>query len=955
MIPAPSFVGTVGNGPSGWPAVVPTCSAGRRPGVARTPAWAVAVLLLPASIASGQVAPVPASGAARIDEPVALSPFVVATDRDAGWAASSTLMGNRSNEQLINLPMSVDVLTADFLRDMGVYVIEDASSLIANTVVTSNLAGKLDEGRVTFRGFTLGDNVQPQSGRNFFPVFTPQDTYNVERIDFAKGANSLMFGSEQPGGLATTYTKRAYFSNFSSATAIVDGYGSYRFMLDVNRRLTDRLAVRMNLADRSDRTFIDFAKSNLRAIDATVTYRLFANTQVRLEAEGGQFYRKRAVNSARIAPQSAPGLGYSQTTRWTFSPEDGVVYSTGGTNPSPANAADRVGTAGSRVSFLEGQTVTVALRRYVNNATVLTGETLTLHGFDRSMNMNGPNDYLLRPYTNVTAWIEHRWGNLNLDVSYNQQNQNQERLDGGIPNQIDLSVTGTGRIFEEGAYQYKKFGNKDANFRVLASYPIKLRWMSQFLVASFESLKDAAYNFRYTLGNLAPGTLTNNDIKFRVYLDNPGYRQEAFWRVYMPDNLPRTATFQPAWRSATTANRPFWDVRYTHTYAVSSNGVYWDGRVRTLLGVRRDQFARKLTRVPAADAIGNVNNPGSPEDNPAAYFYDPKSSQAATSVTAGLVFRAARNLNLYGSYSESFNWQGTTDFAGNPLGSILGQNREAGVKALLLDQRLMFTASVYRVDKTNAAFSFGGSLSNAQLDDLFNPNNLPNTSPNYFVSASGFNSESTTASSTARSTGYEMTLQSQRLHGVQSRLTFGHNHLTTQKDMSLFRRLYEEALARTTAAQAPGGDRTMAENATLLNNALTILRNNEGTSVPTGSASVPNTLSWSVDYELPRASGLKGTRVGVTGTWIDDYTIDFTGGVIYRGGSTCPLGVYAIHERKVFGRDAYIRLGVRNLVDLKNGKLRKTGVNVVDAAGGISYDYQYITPMSADLNVTVKF
>lgn len=897
----------------------------------------------------------PAVNVSSKEDPVALSPFVVATERDTGWVASSTLMGNRSNEELLNLPMSVDVLTADFMRDMGIYEIEDASALIANTVVTSELAGKLDEGRVTFRGFQLGDNVQPQSGRNFFPVFTPQDTYNVERIDFAKGANSLMFGSEQPGGLATTYTKRAYFSNFNRATAIVDSYGSYRLMLDVNRQLTDRLAARVNFVTRSDRTFIEFAKKDLRAGDVTLTYKLFPNTQLRLEAEGGQFYRKRAVNSARLAPQSAPGLGYSQTTRWTYSVEDGVVFSTGGANPSPANPADRVGPAGSRVSFLEGQSVTVAMRGFVNNATVLTGRTLTFQGFDKKINLNGPNDYLLRPYTSVTAWIEQRFGKLNLEMAYNQQNQNQERLDGGIPNQIDLTVTGNGRLFEEGAYQYKKFGNKDNNFRVYASYPVRVGWMSQFFVASVESLKDAAYNFRYTLGNLAPGTLTNNDIKFRVYLDNPGYRDEAFWRALMPDNLPRTPTFQPAWRSATTANRPFWDVRYTRTYALSSNGTYWDGLFRTLVGVRHDQFTRKLTIVPPVDRIGNVNNPGSPDDNPAAYFYDPKSDQSATSLTTGLVFRAMKNVNLFATYSESFNWQGTTDFAGNPLGSILGENREAGVKTALFENRVMVSASVYRVDKTNAAFSFGGSLTNAQLDDLFNPNDLPNTAPNYFVSASGFNGESTTAPAVARSTGYEVTIQHQRVAGVQGRLAFGHNHLTTRRDMSVFRRLYDEAVARTNAALAPGGNRALAENATLLANAATILRNNEATPVATGATSIPNTLAMAIDYEFARATSLRGTRVGVTATWNDNYNIDFTGGVIYRGGSTLPVGAYIIHERKIFGRDTYFRLGVRNLVDLQNGKLRKTGVNVVDAAGNISYDYQYVTPMSADLNATVRF
>lgn len=922
------------------------------------PALGVAAALL-AALPALRAQTVPATNPSdKEGEVVTLNPFSV-SGSDSGWVASSTLMGNRSNEQIMNLPLSVDVLTGDFMRDMGIYEIEDASAMIANTVVTSNLAGKLDESRVTFRGFTLGDNVQPQSGRNFFPVFTPQDTYNVDRIDFGKGANSLMFGSEQPGGLATTYTKRALFSNFETGTMILDSYGSYRFMLDVNRKLGDKFAARINVVDRSDQTYIEFAKTNLRAGDVTLTYNVFPQTQVRFEAEGGQFYRKRAVNSARLQTQSAPGLGYSQTTRWTFSPEDGVILSTSGTAPAGAitpSAADKVAVAGNLVSFLEGQTVNVAMRAFVNGTTVLTGRTLTFHGFDKKWNLDGPNDYLSRPYSNVTGWIDQSFGKLNLEFSYNQQNQNQQRMDGGIPNQIDMGVTGDGRIYEEGAYQYKQFGNKDLNFRVLASYPVHLGFMDQFFVASFESLKDAAFNFRYTLDNGAYGTLTNNDIKFRVYLDNPGYRNEDFWRIYTPEHLPRTATFQPQWRSTTTANRPFWDVRYSHTYALSANGSYWDGLFRTLLGVRHDQFARKLDIVPATDAIGNVNNTGSPDDNPGAYFYDTKADQGATSYTGGLLFRVVKDVNLYATYSESFNWQGTTDFAGNPLGAILGQNREVGVKTALFDNRLLVGAAVYRVDKTHSAFSFGGSLSNAQLDDLFNPNNLTAGSPGYFMSEVGFNGESSTAPSSARSTGWEVNIQTQRYLGFQTRFAFGHNHLTTQKDMSLFRSLYDAAVARTNAALAPGGNPAMAESATLLAAAATILKNNEGSTVTTGVSSVPNTMSASLDYELPRGTFLRGTRVGVTGTWNDDYIVAYTGGVAYYGGATLPVSAYIIHEHKIFGRDTYFRLGFHNITDLEAGKLRKTGVNTVDTTTNMPlYAYQYTTPFSIDLNATVRF
>jgi hypothetical protein len=664
------------------------------------------------------------------------------------------------------------------------------------------------------------------------------------------------------------------------------------------------------------------------------------------------------VNSARIQTQSAPGLGYSQTTRWTFSPEDGIILSTSGTPPPGAvtpSAADRVGVGGSLASFLDGQTVNIAMRAFVNNQTVLTGRTITLNGLDKAINLNGPNDDLSRPYTSVTAWLEQSFGRLNLEFAYNQQNQNQQRMDGGIPNNIDLGVTGDGRIYEEGAYQFKQFGNKDGNFRALASYPVQLGFMTQYFVASYESFKDAAYNFRYTLGNLAFGTLTNNDIKYRVYLDNPGYRSVDFWRQYMPDNLPRTATFKPAWRSATTANRPFWDVRYQHTYALSANGTYWDGLFRTLVGLRHDSFNRKLTTVPPANSIGSVDNPGSPEDNPAAYYYDPEAALSQTSYSAGLIVRPpfAKNVNLYASYSESFSWQLTTDFAGNPMGANLGQNREAGLKAMLLDNKIFFQASVYRVDKTHDAFSFGGNLSAIQLDQLFNPIGIASNDPNRFEAATGFNGETTTAPQTSRSTGYEITLQSLRMHGIQTRLTFGHNHKTSQKDMSLFRRLYNEAAARVAALKP--GDPNIAILTPLLTNAATILRNNEGLPILTGTQSVPNTASFSVDYEFARTTPLRGTRVGLTGTWNDNYNVANSGGTVFVNGAQFPLGAYVIHERRIFERNVYFRLGVRNLVDLENNKLRKTGINFIDPAGNPNYAYQFVTPLSVELNATVRF
>src|SRR5581483_1150159 len=304
-------------------------------------------------------------------------------------------------------------------------------------------------------------------------------------------------------------------------------------------------------------------------------------------------------------------------------------------------------------------------------------------------------------------------------------------------------------------------------------------------------------------------------------------------------------------------------------------------------------------------------------------------------------------------YSESFNWQLTTDFAGNPLGANLGQNREAGVKTALFDNRILVTASIYRVDKTNDAFSFGGNLSATQMDTLFNPIGLASNDPNRFEAATGFNGETTTAPQSSRSTGYEVTLQNQRLYGFQTRVTFGHNHKTSQKDMSLFRKLYDEAAARVAALKP--GDPNLATLTPLLTSAATILKNNESVSILTGTQSVPNTFSFSVDYEFPRTTFLRGTRIGATGTWNDNYNIANSGGTVYVSGAQFPLNVYAIHERKIFEHDVYFRLGVRNLVDLENDRLRRTGVNFIDPAGGVNYAYQFVTPLSIEFNASVRF
>jgi outer membrane receptor for ferric coprogen and ferric-rhodotorulic acid len=71
---------------------------------------------------------------------------------------------------------------------------------------------------------------------------------------------------------------------------------------------------------------------------------------------------------------------------------------------------------------------------------------------------------------------------------------------------------------------------------------------------------------------------------------------------------------------------------------------------------------------------------------------------------AGLVLDITRNLSAYASYTNIFKPQGNVrDYTGRLLDPLEGKSYEAGLKALLLDGKLLATAAVYRIEQNNLA------------------------------------------------------------------------------------------------------------------------------------------------------------------------------------------------------------------------------------------------------------
>lgn len=225
----------------------------------------------------------PAPTTADEEEVLVLTPFeVTAGTGNEGYTAATTLAGNRLNTELRDIGSAVTVVTKEFLQDIAA---TDNNSLLQYTVGTEvggqrgNFAGvgdaaSLNEDTVRpndntrVRGLAAADNT-----RDFFRSDIPWDSYNVERVDLQRGANSILFGQGSPAGIINTGLKTAQFRNSGTAEVRVGSYGSTRGTLDVNRELIDnQLAVRLSLLAGDEKYRQDPAFSKDRRVYAALRY-----------------------------------------------------------------------------------------------------------------------------------------------------------------------------------------------------------------------------------------------------------------------------------------------------------------------------------------------------------------------------------------------------------------------------------------------------------------------------------------------------------------------------------------------------------------------------------------------------------------------------------------------------------------------------------------------------------
>ena len=227
------------------------------------------------------------TAASLLGVPAALAADAASSSSVEQVVVTAQKQAYRGDTPIQELPQSVQVLSADLLKDVGVTRLDDALDMVSGVARQNNFGGLWDA--YAIRGFAGNENLPSgflvngfNAGRGFGG---PRDLSDVDHIEVVKGPSSALFGRGEPGGTVNIITKKPLFHEEGSVSASGGSYQTYRGEADLTGPLNDSIAGRINGAYEHADSFRDTVTSSKYVITPSVLMRFDERTSLLYEFE----------------------------------------------------------------------------------------------------------------------------------------------------------------------------------------------------------------------------------------------------------------------------------------------------------------------------------------------------------------------------------------------------------------------------------------------------------------------------------------------------------------------------------------------------------------------------------------------------------------------------------------------------------------------------------------------
>ncbi|MEI6052486.1 MAG: TonB-dependent receptor plug domain-containing protein, partial [Opitutaceae bacterium] len=652
-------------------------------------------------------------------------------EKDNSYGTLNSNSVSQFNTALNQVPVSADIFTEAFMRDIGATSVEQmllaygagGGSFMSNPsgdIISQQPGDRVGNQTMGVRGTSVGyphrDGFVTVGGSNSGTTAVGySSTFDTERAEVIRGPQGLLYGASGAGGTVNIVSKRAKFGVQSgSSTYLVDQYGSKNAQFDYNWG-TDKVAVRFALLDEVQkyrRVFIGWDTVGYYAQLAFKFDRL--HTVLRLLTQGTVNERIRPTNQENINftntatdPRHNFGLAYMlhNNLAGSINPATGQPWPKGPIIADGVLTFDNINSWGGR-----GNREYVADK--INSAVAetvwtrwLSSQFAVLYNDYKEDSASGGGSSLSAPLLNgnpLNVWANsmglndteqplRRWavrGSAMLTGDFFRDQAKTQTLIGYDIEWADSGPTDYG------------FFLADSNFNVIYNPAISTNLGRTPMPVMWWPVGTSPVKSPYP----NPGWLTSritqaSGLNYVRMVNNP--RDPAWIRANNPLGLASLAGL-----TGVSGQNNFggqWEQR-TNGYYASNSTNWFNDRIGTLVGARVNETYKRTPNITASVPLPWV-----------------VTNQRTLSYNLGVNVRALDWLRPYVSLSSTYNTPNVN--ANDPLGNAprtsSGIGKEVGLKFNSLDGRISGSFDYYSTNSKDEMINAGTGPR-----DLINPTGL---------------------------------------------------------------------------------------------------------------------------------------------------------------------------------------------------------------------------------------
>ncbi len=146
---------------------------------------------------------------------------------------------------LLDTPQTITVISRASIQQQNLLTLREVLQTVPGITFGAGEGGFGYGDRIILRGQDAKNDVTIDGVRSS-AFLTRNETYNIEQVEVTNGANSVYNGGGSVAGTINLVTKRPLANNARTVSAGVGTDGYYRATADINQRVSDLVAVRLN-------------------------------------------------------------------------------------------------------------------------------------------------------------------------------------------------------------------------------------------------------------------------------------------------------------------------------------------------------------------------------------------------------------------------------------------------------------------------------------------------------------------------------------------------------------------------------------------------------------------------------------------------------------------------------------------------------------------------------------